>query len=262
MPKTPYVPPIPPRIRAIDLEDVRDALRAGGADFKAEPKFGIVIGLIYALAGIAMMAGIAGAAPIWAIIPLMLGFPLVGPFVAVGFYEISRARAEGRKPTWGDVLRLMLAQRNRELVWMAMVVLFVFWIWIYQVRLLLALWLGFAAFSDPASFASVAFTTPAGIGFLINGTIVGGLLALVLFSLTVTAIPLLLDQDRDIVTAMIASVRSVLASPRPMLSWAVFVAVCLFIAMLPAFLGLAIALPILGHATWHLYTKTVERSGG
>lgn len=255
MTNTSYRPPTPPLVRPITMEDLRAALIAGIADFKALPQFGLVIGILYAFAGIAMMAGVTGAAPVWAIIPLALGFPLIGPFVAVGFYEVSRARAAGRKVTWREVLGVMAAQQRRELVWMAMVMLFVFWIWIYQVRLLLALWLGFAAFSDPASFANIIFTTPAGVGFLINGTLVGGLIALILFSLTVISIPMLLDQERDVVTAMIASVRSVTRAPRPMLTWAAIVGMSLTVAMLPAFLGLPLVLPVLGHTTWHLYTR-------
>ena len=140
---------------------------------------------------------------------------------------------------------------------MAFVVLFVFWVWLYQIRLLTALFLGFRSMSSIPAFVNVVTTTPEGMAFLAVGTLVGGFLALVLFSVTVTAIPLLMERELDFVTAILTSIRSVMANPVPMLAFGMVVAVATVLALAPLFLGLLVVLPVLGHATWHLYRRTV-----
>jgi uncharacterized membrane protein len=127
----------------------------------------------------------------------------------------------------------------------------------YQVRLLLALFLGFRSFTSLNEFLSVVLTTPDGLVFLLVGNVIGALLALILFSLTVVSFPLLLDREVDFITAMITSVRAVATSPIPMIGWAATVVVLLLLAALPLFLGLIVILPVLGHTTWHLYRKIV-----
>jgi uncharacterized membrane protein len=127
----------------------------------------------------------------------------------------------------------------------------------YQVRLLLALFLGFQSFASFGEFVEVVLTTPEGLLFLIIGHVVGAVLSVVLFSLTVVSFPMLLDRDIDFITAMITSVRAVVTSPVPMIGWALVVTVTLIVSMLPFFAGLLIALPILGHTTWHLYRALV-----
>ena len=135
--------------------------------------------------------------------------------------------------------------------------LFVFWVWMYQVRLLVAIILSRSSFSTLDRFIEVVFTTPQGWTFLAVGHVVGAILAMVLFSITVVSIPLLLDRESDFVTAMITSVKSVTSNPVPMLGWGVFVTLAVIVSSLPMFLGLIVTLPVLGHATWHLYKKCV-----
>jgi uncharacterized membrane protein len=142
---------------------------------------------------------------------------------------------------------------------MAFVMLFVFWVWMYQVRLLIALCLGLISFASFEQFVTVVFTTPQGLLFLALGHAVGAVLAMVLFSITVFSIPLLLERDIDIVTAMIASVKAVLQSPFVMLGWGVFVTLCVLAASVPLFLGLVVVLPVFGHATWHLYRRAMPQ---
>ena len=138
------------------------------------------------------------------------------------------------------------------------VTLFIFVIWMYQVRLLIALLLGLnASFSSMHEFITVVLTTNEGLLFLAIGNAVGAALSLILFSLTVVSFPLLLDRDVDFVTAMVTSVRAVVMSPVPMIGWAAIIVVLLIVSALPYFLGLLVTLPVLGHATWHLYRRIV-----
>jgi uncharacterized membrane protein len=145
-----------------------------------------------------------------------------------------------------------------EIGWMAFVTLFIFIMWMYQARFLMALFFGLnASFTSLPQFITVLLTTTEGLIFLLVGNIIGALLAIVLFSLTVVSFPLLLDRDVDCVTAMITSVRAVARSPVPLLAWAGMVVVLLVLAALPFFIGLIVVLPVLGHATWHLYRRII-----
>lgn len=252
-----YAPPKMPEIRPVALPDIGAALRAGVSDFVRAPLFGLFFGGFYAVGGLFILAALTVFDTSWMIIPVAIGFPLIGPFVAVGLYEVSRTLAAGEVLKWNKILLVVLRQRDRQLGWMAFVVLFIFWIWIYQVRLLLALFFGFKTFSSVGDFITLTTTSSEGLGFLFTGTVVGAFLAFVLFSSTVIAMPLLLDRDIDFVSAMITSFKTVFKSPVPMLTWGVVVTILAMAALLPLFLGMIIVLPILGHATWHLYTKAI-----
>lgn len=246
------------RVNRLEVRDVTAALAQGMADFRRYPLFGLFFGGIYALGGLFIVVILSLYHQPWMIIPVAIGFPLIGPFVAVGLYEISRRHERGEPITWRGVLTEVFRQRERQLSWMAFAVLFVFWIWIYQVRLLLALFLGFKIPASLAAFATVVTTTPEGMLFLLVGTIVGGVLATVLFSLTVISMPLLLDHDIDFVTAMLLSIRTVVENPGAMLAFGLIVGTGAFLSLLPLFAGLFIALPVFGHATWHLYRRAIS----
>ncbi|MBC7150285.1 MAG: DUF2189 domain-containing protein [Rhizobium sp.] len=250
---------LPPkmRINRLEIKDVTGALAEGVRDFRRFPLFGLFFGGIYALGGLFIVVMLSLYHQPWMIIPVAIGFPLIGPFVAVGLYEISRRHERGEPISWRGVLTEVFRQRERQLSWMAFAVLFIFWIWIYQVRLLLALFLGFKIPASLAAFATVVTTTPEGVLFLLVGTLVGAVIATVLFSLTVISMPLLLDHDIDFVTAMLTSIRTVVENPVPMLTFGLVVAVTAFLALLPFFAGLFVALPVLGHATWHLYRRAI-----
>ena len=244
-----------PQMRAATFSDIKDSLSAGLADFLRCPAYGLFFSGVYVVGGLIILAILTKSGAPWMIIPLAIGFPLIAPFVAVGLYEVSRLCQAGEKVTWRAIMTEVLRQRQRQLGWMAFVVLFIFWIWIYQIRLLLAIFLGFKSFSTWDSFVHIVGTTPEGWGFLAVGTIVGAFLATVLFSATVIAMPLLLDRDVDFVTALIASVSTVIRSPVPMLGYGAIIGVSTFIGLLPLFLGLLVVMPVFGHATWHLYSR-------
>lgn len=246
-----------PVVRRISVMDVVEALGRGLRDFQALPLFGLFFGGLYAAGGILIVLTATALGMSYLSYPLAAGFALIGPFVAIGLYEVSRRREAGQPVTWSDLWQTM---RNRsEIGWMAFVTLFIFIMWMYQVRFLTALFLGLnASFSSLQQFLTMVLTTNEGLVFLLIGNVIGAVLAAILFSLTVVSFPLLLERDLDFITAMITSVRSVATSPVPMLGWAAVITMLMVIAALPFFLGLVIVLPVLGHTTWHLYRRIVE----
>lgn len=249
-----------PAVKALRFSDLRAALSLGLADFLAAPQFGLFFASIYTLGGILLAACAVQFDIYWLIYPLVIGFALIGPFIAAGLYDVSRRREQGQTLAWNGILGVVWLQRRRELGWMAFVMLFVFWIWMYQARTLFAVFFGFQGFATFDGFLTAVLTTTNGWTFLLTGHLVGAVIALVLFGLTVVSCPLLLDRDVDFVTAMITSIRAVFASPVVMISWGLFVTVCIVVSALPVFLGLLIVLPVLGHATWHLYRRVVVQT--
>ncbi len=244
-------------INKLTIGDVTGALGKGLADFLAAPLYGLFFGGVFAGGGILIYLLLYQLEAPWLIIPLAIGFPLIGPFAAVGLYEVSRRLQAGEPLAWGSVLGVVFRQREREMAWMAFVVLFVFWVWVYQIRLLMALFLGFKRVSTLDSFMNVVVGTQEGLSFLATGTVIGGLLAIGLFAITVMAIPMLTEREVDFVTAIVTSVRTVTENPAAMLFFAAVVTVFAFAAMAPMFLGLLVVMPVLGHATWHLYKKAM-----
>jgi uncharacterized membrane protein len=247
-----------PVVRSVTVSEIVESLAEGMRDFQRAPIYGLTFGALYALGGILIVLSVSALGASYLAYPLAAGFALIGPFIAVGLYEVSRRLDAGEPLSWSGVIGTIVAQGHRELGWMAFVTVFIFVVWMYQVRLLIALMLGLKSFSSLREFLIVVTTTPEGWIFLIIGHLLGAVLSLVLFSLTVVSFPLMLDRDIDFVTAMITSVRAVVASPGPMIGWAAVVVILMIVACVPAFLGLLIVLPVLGHATWHLYRRIVQ----
>lgn len=246
-----------PAVRPITAADVVEALGKGLRDFQAMPLYGLGFGALYAAGGILIVLSIASLGMVYLAYPLAAGFAMVGPFVAAGLYDMSRRREEGEKPTLRGMWERI--KSHGEIGWMAFVTIFIFVLWMYQARLLMALFFGLnASFPTLHQFIVIVLTTSEGLMFLLVGNAIGAALSLLLFSLTVVSFPLLIDRDDvDFVTAMITSVRAVTASPVPMIGWALVVVVLLILSALPFFLGLLVTLPVLGHTTWHLYRRIV-----
>ena len=250
---------IDPVVRRITATDIAEALVQGLRDFQAAPLYGLAFGALYAGGGIAILLSLTAFGMVYLAYPLAAGFALIGPFVAIGLYEVSRRREAGQTLSIRGICSTV--KSRGEIGWMAFVTLFIFVIWMYQVRLLIALLIGLnASFSSLREFVTVVLTT--GLLFLAIGNAVGAALSLILFSLTVVSFPLLLERDVDFVTAMITSVRAVVTSPVPMIGWAAIIVVLLIVSAMPYFLGLLVTLPVLGHATWHLYRRIVAPAPG
>lgn len=245
-------------IKAATFDDLKMAFRAGLRDLCKRPGLSLFFGLVYALFGGFLVAGLTVFDQIWVVVAAGLGFPLVAPFLAAGCYEMSRRLQNDEAFSAMDIFSVIFLQQRREFGWMSFIVLFVFWVWAYQVRLIFALTLHSQGYSSLESFAVILFSTTDGLTFLMIGTIVGAAAATVLYSITVISMPLLLDKDVDSVTAMINSVKTVQKSPFVMLIWGAIIGALTFIAILPFFLGIIIIFPILGHTTWHLYARLIS----
>lgn len=248
-----------PAIRRIGADDVYAALAAGWADFRAVPRFGLFFGGVYAALGIAIFLQLWVLNQSLWIVPFAFAFPLVGPFAAVGLYEVSRRRETGEPLAWAAILGVVWDARNRQLPMMAFVMLAGFLVWMWTAGMLTLLFLG----RSSVGFADIdgALASNSGIALLVVGGLIGAGIALVLFALTALSLPLLLDRDLDFVTAMMTSFEAVTRNPQAMLHWAWIIVGLLVAAMVPFFLGVVVVLPVLGHATWHLYRRVIEPAG-
>ncbi|MEW2912624.1 DUF2189 domain-containing protein [Leisingera sp. JC11] len=245
---------------AVDLEwqDLRAAIKAGWADFKAMPVYGLFFALFYMLGGIALYFGLVSKGQLLWFIAAAAGFPLFAPFAAIGIYEVSRRREAGESVSWPAVLGALRGRGNGQLSAMAVTVLIVFGFWVVLARGIFAI---FFSQSGIGQETAGMLLSGQGLAMLAVGTVVGALIALALFSVTVVSLPMLLDRDVDFVTAMIASLEVVRQNRKAMMKWAALIAVVLFVSMLPVFVGLLITLPVLGHSTWHLYRRAVPADG-
>ncbi len=242
-----------PSIRDMQVPDLWPVLRAGAEDFRRKPAFGLFFAAVYVVGGWAIYWMLFQAHLEWLAIPLTFGFPLIGPFLAVGLYEVSR-RLEAGLEDWkaADIFAVVWCQRLRQLPTMAWVIIVYFLFWSFFAHMLFALFLGPSALTNVTT--SYAYLLePEGLSMLLVGAAFGAVFAFVLFTLTVVSLPLLLDREVDFVTAMITSVAVVRQNPKAMLVWAFTIAALTFLAMVPGLLGLMVVLPILGHASWHLY---------
>ncbi len=246
----------PPEIRPVSLATLKAALRGGWADFRRAPTYGLFFGGVYVLFGIGLFWLTRATGQIYWLALAVFGFPLLGPFTAVGLYEVSR-RLEERQPlAWRGVLGAVWRQKDRQLPSICAIIVLIFLFWSFIGHMIFALFLGLSTMTNISTSYEV-FLTANGLMMLAMGSAVGGALATLTFAITVVGLPLVLDREIDFVTAMIVSFRTVTTNIRPMALWALTVAALLFAGMVPLFLGLFVVLPLLGHATWHLYRRAL-----
>lgn len=247
-----------PMIRKISFSDLGDALRLGLADFWEKPSHYAMLVLIYPIVGIVLTVWMNGFHTWPLLYPLVGGFALVGPFAALGLYEISRRREQGLDTNWKHAFEVLRSPAIGSIAALGVMLFVIFTLWLTAAQALYESLFGSSTPQTLDVLLAQVFTEPGGITLLLVGSILGALFALVTLCTTVVAFPLLLDRDVGAFVAVETSFRAVLANPLPMLAWGVIVGAGLFLGALPLFVGLALVIPIFGHATWHLYRKVVE----
>ena len=243
-----------PQIGRVTLGELWVCLKAGAYDFRRAPAFGLFFSAVYVLGGFLLL--MLGAGHVTWTLAASLGFPLAAPFAAVGLYEVSRRLEAGQPLEWGPILGVVWAERGRQIPWMGAIIVIYFLFWTFLAHMIFALFMGFSTMTNISQSYDV-FLTGEGLRMIAVEVGIGAVLAFLLFSLTVVSLPLLLEKEVDFVTAMILSFRMVMENLPVMLIWAAVIAVLTFLALLPWFLGLMIVLPILGHATWHVYRRAL-----
>lgn len=247
-----------PTIRQITYSDLTDALRMGWEDFKAVPTHAMVLALIYPVLGLVLARMVLGYALLPLMFPLAAGFALLGPFAAIGLYELSRRREAGDEPSAWQALDVLKSPSFGAMLGLGGLLMVLFAVWIATAQAIYVLTFGYAPAASMSNFAATVLGTPQGWSLILIGCGVGLLFAVVALCVSVVSFPMMLDRHASAHEAMLTSLHAVLKNPLPMAMWGLMVAALLVIGSLPFFLGLAVVVPVLGHATWHLYRKVVE----
>jgi uncharacterized membrane protein len=248
---------VQPEIRTITTHDLVDALKSGWEDFKAKPSHLVFIAIIYPICGALLAQLTVSYNVIPLLFPLIAGFALLGPFAAVGLYEISRRRERGISTSWRHAFALLRSPSIGQITELGAMLTGLFVVWMG------AAWFVYSSFLDlgpnftASQFFHATLTTFDGWIMMIVGNALGLLFAIVAFSISVVSFPMMIDKHVDAPTAIRTSVAAVEANPRVMMIWGLMVTALLALGSLPVLIGLVIVMPVLGHATWHLYRKLV-----
>ncbi|MCW3476175.1 DUF2189 domain-containing protein [Limobrevibacterium gyesilva] len=248
-----------PTVRRISVDDVRDALARGYEDFSANRTDVIFLCVMYPVLGLVLGRAASGYDLLPLLFPLASGFALVGPFAAVGLNEMSRRREQGASVRWIDAFGVLRSPSIGSIILLGMLLMGIFLIWLEVADVIYKFTLGPDMPASIGAFLHDVFATSAGWALIVVGMGIGFLFAVLVLAISVVSFPLLLDRNVGIETAVRTSIRAVMVNPGVMAVWGLIVAVSLVVGSIPFFLGLVVVLPVLGHATWHLYRKAIPR---
>jgi uncharacterized membrane protein len=246
-----------PDVRRITVADLRDALRKGAKDVGAFRDDVLFIGLIYPLAGLVLWTAASRYNFLPMVFPLASGFAIVGPVAATGLYEMSRRRERGEHVSWPDAFKAFSSPAIGSIIGMGVILLSLFGMWLASAYEISLATLGPDAAPTLRAFTHDVFWSEASAGLIFGGIGVGFVFAALAFVLGVVSVPLLLDRDVGIWIAVNTSVKAVKANLGPMILWAAIIAGALALGSIPLLVGLIFVVPLLGHASWHLYRKVV-----
>lgn len=244
-------------IRSIGLDDLMEALRLGWEDFKAIPTHAVMLAVIYPVLGLVLARTVHGLSILPLLFPLAAGFAMLGPFAALGLYELSKRREQGVEPSASDALAVFRSSSIGSILALGGVLLVLFLVWVATAQSIYNATFGFTPASDIPGFFNQVLTTSAGHKLIVVGCGIGLLFAVVSLCISVVSFPLLLDRHANVADAVLTSLRAVAQNPATMAAWGLIVAALLILGTLPFFLGLTVVIPVLGHATWHLYRKLI-----
>jgi uncharacterized membrane protein len=246
-----------PVIRKINLSDLHQALRLGWEDFKALPSHAIILCIIYPLLGLALARTVHGYSVLPLLFPLAAGFALLGPFAALGLYELSRRRERHEEASAWDAMEVLRSPSFGAMLGLGTLLLALFVTWVATAQAIYIAVFGYQGATGVSDFLQRVLTTPQGWWLIGVGCGVGFLFALLALCISVVSFPMMLDRHAGAGEAMVTSLRVVAKNPLTIAAWGLIVAALLVAGSLPFFLGLAIVIPLLGHATWHLYGKVI-----
>jgi uncharacterized membrane protein len=246
-----------PTIRTITISDLLDSLARGWADFSAMPTHALFLCLIYPVVAIFVAGVTMGYNILPLAYPIMAGFALLGPIVAIGLYEMSRRREAGLEADPSHAFDVLHSPSLPAIGALGLLLLAVFLTWIGIAQQIYQSLFGYLPPASLPQFISNVLTTPEGWQLIIIGNVVGFVFAVISFALSAISFPLLLDRDVGLAEAIMTSLRAIGKNPITMVAWGLIVAGLLLLGSLPFFIGLAVVIPVLGHATWHLYRKLV-----
>jgi uncharacterized membrane protein len=250
--------PARPVVRRIRPADLLQALARGLDDFSAMPSHAVFLCVIYPLLGLWLVSLTAGYSMLPLAFPLAAGFALIGPLAAIGLYELSRRREAGLDTSSTHAFDVLHSPSLGAIIALGVLLMAIFLVWLAVAEAIYIATFGYAAPLSIARFIQDVFTTPAGWTLIAVGTGVGFLFAVLVLTIGAVSFPLLLDRDVGAAVALLTSIRVVLANPLTMALWGFIVAALLVAGSVPFFLGLTVVMPVLGHATWHLYRMAVD----
>ena len=249
--------PAHPEVRTIGIADIKNALAAGIDDFRARPSHLLFLGLIYPIIGVVLAVWASGANLLPLLFPLMSGFALLGPFAAIGLYEISRRREAGLDSSWSHAFDVRRSPSLPSILALGLMLAIIFMLWLASAQYLYQAFFGSDRPTSLSAMLGDILTTRHGWSLIVVGNAVGLVFAAVTLCASVIAFPLLLDRDTGAGVAVVTSFRAVVKNPVAMAIWGVVVATALAAGFLAFFVGLALVIPVLGHATWHLYREVI-----